>query len=136
MKNVILKIIFAAWIILWAIFAVRELFIKTNMNDYKVLVARSVEGKRSYVTGDELYSFIEFCKKNTPERASYAIVGFDDGAIEKRRAAYYLYPRVEARDGDFLFVYKSPGFAREGYGIFMKLDDMRYILKKDNRKAI
>lgn len=134
MKKNILRVLFIAWVTIWIIFAARELFVKTNLKDYKVLLSRTAEGKRSYVTGDELYSFIEFCKKNTPDGATYSIAGFEDGAIEKRRATYYLYPRKEYKDSDFIFVYKSPGFAREGYMPFMKLDDSRYILKKRTEK--
>lgn len=134
MKKNILKILFIAWIILWIAFLARELFVKANLKDYRALLSRSAEGKRSYVTGDELYGFIEFCRKAVPERASYSLIGIEDGAVEKRRAAYYLYPMTESRDADFLFIYKISNFTRAGYDPFMKLDDSRYILRKRNGK--
>jgi len=129
-KNKILTVLFAVWVAMWVAFTLRELFLKVNLRDYLVLVSRSADGKRSYVTGDELYGFIELCKNATPEDAKYDIIGIEDGSIEKRRLVYYLYPRTESGDPDFIFVYRSPGFGREGYKDFKRFDDSKYILKK------
>ncbi|MBP7056587.1 MAG: hypothetical protein KBB52_07025 [Candidatus Omnitrophica bacterium] len=130
MKNKILAVLFAAWVVMWVAFTLRELFLKVNLRDYMALISRSAEGKRAYVTGEELYGFIESCKNATPEDASYDIAGLEDGSIEKRRLVYYLYPRRETDDADFIFVYRSPGFGRAGYMDFKRFDDSKYILKK------
>lgn len=128
--QLIFKAVFAVWVALWVIFAARDIFFKANFTDYKALILRSPDGKRSYVTGDDLYRFIEFCRKVTPEKSSYRIEGIKEGEIERVRAVYYLYPRTESVDYEYIFVYKSPMFAREGYALYKKLDDGRFILKK------
>ena len=100
--EAILKIIFAVWIALWIGFFARELFMKNNLRDYSALLSRTLEGKHAYVTGDKLYSFLEYCKKNMPEGATYKIIGVEEGSIERRRAVYYLYPNVEGKNPDFV----------------------------------
>ena len=102
MKRNILKIIFVVWIALWAMFFVRELFIKSNMRDYRALLFRSLDGKRSYVMGDKSYDFLKYCMSNMPARATYKMIGIDAGDLDVRRAVYYLYPRLENKDPDFI----------------------------------
>ena len=68
------------------------------------------------------------------EGASYSLDGIEDATIDKPRAADYLYHRIASPDDDFIFVDKSPNFTRQGYVVFMKLDDTRYILKKRTGK--
>ena len=114
MKNNIFKIAFAVWVVLWAWFLVRELFVKDNIDTYRALLQRPLEGKRSYVTGDRLYEFLMSCKSEMPEGASYKIVGLEDGSIEKRRAVYYLYPHLESNGAGYI------------------LDAQKYILKKND----
>jgi hypothetical protein len=58
------------------------------------------------------------------------MIGLEEGALEHRRAVYYLYPNREDAHPDFLLVYNVKGFSREGYGIFRILDSEKYILKK------
>ena len=135
MKNVF-KLIFAAWIIIWALFTVRELVksrTQDSLKDYRVLLSRLSEGKRSYVTGDKFYEFIVFCNKNLTKGASYKWLGVEDLTIEERRATYYLYPHIKKKDGtDFILVYlaNEPPSVFMEYKLFAKLDDSRYILKK------
>lgn len=129
-KNIAFKILFIIWVTLWLVFGVREVFFKTNFNDYKTLMTRSSDGKRSYVTGDELYSFIEFCRASTPESSSYRIEGIKKGELDLRRAVYYLYPRVEKSEPDYILVYKKPGFAFNGYEPYKNIDESKFILKK------
>lgn len=105
MKYGILKIVFAVWVGLWGFFFARELFIKDNLRDYRTLVTRNLEEKHAYVTGERLYDFLNSCKENLPERATYRLDGVEDGSIEKRRAVYYLYPLLESSDPDFILVY-------------------------------
>lgn len=102
MRQNILKIIFIVWVALWIGFFARELFVKKNIQDYSALLSRTLEGKHAYVTGDKLYSFILYCKKNMPDNATYKIVGIDEGSIESRRAVYYLYPAVQSSSPDFI----------------------------------
>ena len=102
MKQTILKILFIVWVVLWIGFLARELFIKNNMRDYSALLSRTLEGKHAYVTGDRLYEFLVYCKKNMPAGMTYKLVGFDAVALESRRAAYYLYPNIQSQDPDFV----------------------------------
>lgn len=130
MKYRILKILFLVWMILWLMFVARELFVKSNIADYRALLSRTLEGKRSYVTGDRLYDFLTFCRKNLPPDAAYELAGVEDGSIEKRRAVYYLYPALESRDPEFILFYDIAGPARGGYEKSASMDGSRYILKK------
>ncbi len=130
MKHKIFPILLCVWIVLWIGFTARELFVKDSVRDYRALLSRTLEGKRSYVTGDRLYEFLMFCKEKAPQGATYAIAGLDDGSIEKRRAAYYLYPLLESREPDLIFVFDKPDAGQAGYGVFAGLDGSRYILKK------
>ena len=114
MRRNIFKIAFFVWAGLWAWFLVRELFVKDNIDTYKALLQRSLEGKRSYVTGDRLYEFLTFCRNKMPERSSYKIVGLEEGSLDKRRAAYYLYPDLETSEPSYI------------------LDAQKYILKKND----
>jgi hypothetical protein len=102
MKQTIIKILFIVWIALWFGFFARELFVKNNIRDYKALFGKTLEGKHAYVTGDALYGFLTYCKTKMPEGSSYKIVGMDDGALESRKAVYYLYPNVRSADPDFI----------------------------------
>ena len=128
MRNNIFKLILAAWIVLWISFAAREIFVKNNLRDYKVLLSRPLDGKRSYVTGDRLYEFLSFCNDKLPSVSSYRWVKADKEDLGRRRATYYLYPHIEKEDSDFILVYDDPGFKDAGYGVFAKLDGQRYIL--------
>ena len=130
MKSRILKIAFLVWIALWISFIARELFAKGNIRDYRVLLSRSLEGKRYYVVGDKLYEFIAFCKKTVPIGSAYHLIGIEDGAVDKIRAIYYLYPNVKRDEPEYIFVYDKPAVKKAGYSLFAKLDDNRYILKK------
>ncbi|MBN2453514.1 MAG: hypothetical protein JXB40_04555 [Candidatus Omnitrophica bacterium] len=96
------KAFFAAWVALWLAFLARELVVKNNIRDYAALLSRDIEGKHAYVTGDKLYAFLDYCKNNIPENGTYSITGMEEGSIERRRAVYYLYPRMESSDPGFI----------------------------------
>lgn len=102
MKHIILKIFFIAWVALWVGFFARELFVKNNIRDYTALLSRTLEGKHAYMTGDKLYGLLAYCKKNMPDGASYKLVGIEQGAVERARAVYYLYPNIESDKPDFI----------------------------------
>ena len=134
MKNKILAVLFLVWVILWAIFVLRELFVKSNIKDYAALASRDLEGKRSYIIGDKLYEFLVFCKKNLPEDATYRFVGVEDGSIEQRRAAYYLYPMLESAAPQYLIVFNKQYIAGKDGESFVALDGMRYVVKMKKGK--
>ena len=130
MKKIMVRVLLVVWVVLWVMFVARELFFKGGLRDYRILIGRDLEGKHAYVTGDDLYGFIAFCRENIPDRATYAFEGFEEGALDTRRATYYLYPRMEKPDPDFICVYMLPDRPRAGYGLFKKRGDTGYILKK------
>lgn len=133
MRNNIFKILFAAWVLIWIFFTLREITIKNNLKDYKVLISRSLEGKRSYVTGDELYEFLTFCNNKLPPNSSYMWTKTDKEDHYRRRSTYYLYPHLEKDNAGFVLVYNEPNFTKAGYIVFAKLDRSKYILiKKEN----
>ena len=130
MKRTIFGIAFGIWVTLWVLFIARELFRKGYYYDYKVLSSRSLEGKRSYVTGDRLYEFLIFSKDQLPYHSSFGLVGVKEDSIDRRRASYYLYPHMERDDPEFLLVYEAIMANRAGYTRFAELDSERYILRK------
>jgi hypothetical protein len=114
-KSAVLKIIFLAWVIVWAFFVARELLVKDNLRDYIALAGRSLEGKRAYVTGEDLYGFLNFCRANVPSGAKVSIAGLEDGSLERRRAVYYLYPLTESPEPEYILAYGKAAAGREGY---------------------
>jgi len=130
MKYTTLKIAFAVWIGLWLFFVARELVIKDNIRDYRALVTRSLEDKHAYITGEDLYCFLKFCKANLPGRATYRLIGVEGDSIEKRRAVYYLYPLLESGDPDFILVYGSCIAKEAGYMMVAGLGESGCIMQK------
>ena len=132
MIKVILRLAFIVWIALWAFFTFREMFLKSSFRDYKILLSRSLEGKRAYVAGDRLYEFITFCEGTLPQEATYDLMISIEGDIEiaKMRAVYYLYPRIKKERADFILVCDAANIQKDEYEMFGRLDETRYILKK------
>ena len=130
MGRIIVRIILAVWIVIWAIFLVRPLFKKDLIRDYSNLSRLSTEGRAAYVTGPRLYGFIKVFNQFMPKQASYRIVGIEKDSLEHRRARYYLYPNVEKEDPEFILVYGTKDFEQKDYKIFKMLDLDRYILRK------
>jgi hypothetical protein len=133
MKKKYLILFLILWAGLWIFLIARNLFIKGIPRSYKMLLSRSFEGKRSYVAGDSLYEFLNFCNDNMPEGAGYKLLGVDDESIERRRAVYYLYPHLEGKDLDFILVYNKPKADTaelKGYYLYRSLDEDRYMMKK------
>ena len=128
----ILKIGFVIWVILWPMFILRELFVKGYFYDYKALISRPLEGKRAYVTGEDFYSFLMFCRRTLRPDAKFTWIGVKKDSIDKRRGEYYLYPRLEEPDNaEFVLVYNEPHAVRNGYAVFAEKDSNSYILKKE-----
>jgi len=129
-RRIVVRIILAAWVIIWAIFLVRPLFKKDLIRDYSNLSRLSAEGKRAYVTGPKLYEFIGVCNQSMPKPSSYEVIGIEKDSLEHRRLRYYLYPNVEKKEPAFLLVYGIKDYERKGYKIFKILDLERYILRR------
>jgi hypothetical protein len=129
-KKIVVRIVLAAWVILWAIFLIRPIFKKDLIRDYSNLSKLSTEGKRVYVTGSKLHEFIRVCNQSMPRSASYEIVGIEKNSLEHRRVRYYLYPNIEKEEPEFILVYGTKNYGREGYKIFKILDLDRYILRR------
>lgn len=129
-QRTIFKVLFFIWTFIWINFILRDLIGHKHFRDYKTLLARDEEGKRSYVYGDCLFEFLRFCKNKLPEKAKYDLVGMKEFSIAKVRSVYFLYPHLKTDDADFLLVYEEPGYERDGYKTFDKLDNARFILKK------
>lgn len=87
---------------MWIGFFARDLFVKNNIRDYKALLSRDLDGKHSYVTGDRLYAFIKDCRSRMTPSSTYKITGVEEGELDCRRAIYYLYPNVRAKEPDFI----------------------------------
>jgi hypothetical protein len=129
-RRIIVRIILAAWVIVWAIFLIRPFFKKDLIRDYSNLYRLSTEGKKAYVTGPRLYEFISVCNQSMPGSASYEIVGIEKNSLEHRRARYYLYPNVEKEDPEFILVYGTKNYERKGYKTLKILDMGGYILRR------
>lgn len=103
--KIILRITLAVWVIIWVIFLIRPAIKKNILSEYAHLGRLSTEEKRAYVTGEELYSFIRFCKGSLKEPSTYEVMGIEKDSIEHRRFKYYLYPDIETKDPEFTLVY-------------------------------
>ena len=128
-KN-IFRIILIIWVILWVNFIARDLFRKGYIRDYRALIKRDAEGKRSYTYGDRFYEFLKFAKSTIQGKSDYEFVGVDDGSLASRRGIYYLYPCLKKEGPEYLLVYNVPGYRRDGFSLYAKLDNERFILKK------
>lgn len=133
MNKKIFAILFLVWVLIWAHFIIRELFFKGGAAEYGSLISRSLDGKRSYVTGDSLYEFVRFSTHVLPEGASYEWAGSEEGSLDKRRAVYYLYPLMESKGAEYFLGYKTPRPTGGDYEIFAGLDADRYILRKKSK---
>jgi hypothetical protein len=90
-----------------------------------------LEAKRAFVTGAELYGFIQFCKAALPARAGVAIEGIEDGSIERRRAVYYLYPLTESPDPDYILHFGPSRPSRAGYAVLAEAPGEGAILARE-----
>ena len=118
------------WIAIWVNFITRDLFVKGYFKEYKTLALKDSQGKASFTYGKRLFDFLNFCKENLPQSAGYDFIGIKEPTIAGRRAIYYLYPHVKNRNARFLLVFEKPGFKRNGFKLFKKLDSSRFILKR------
>jgi len=123
-------LLFAAWVIIWINFLIRDLTKGGYLKAYKILLSRDAEGKKSYTYGDRLFEFLTFCEKSLPAGAAYDLAGVDESSVDFRRAIYYLYPHFKEENASYILVFDKPGYAKDGYSPFKELDSSRFILKK------
>ena len=123
------SILVIVWIVLWVNFMMRDLIKRGDLHDYKALIARDANGKKSYTYGDYSFEFLNFCKNTLPKSADYNFIGIEEFSLSQRRAIYYLYPHIKKQKADFLLVFNKPGFKRKGYVLYKKLDNSRFILR-------
>lgn len=132
-SKILFKIIFLAWVAIWLLFLLRGL-VKGEAGDYKNLLGRTLEEKRAYVTGEEFYEFIHFCKKIIPKDSDYTVEADYDASLDYFRFAYYMYPALrDLYDPEYIVCYKVK-FAKKGYDVITSLSDNKYVLKKRLKK--
>ena len=110
-----LKAVFAIWIILWILFLVRE----DKDGQYGSLLymySSEYPDKVRFLTGDENYGLISFCRENIPEGSSYSISGFEKFSIDEMRFRYYLWPlRNEVENPEYMILLGDSSTAVPGY---------------------
>ena len=126
----LIKICFIVWIVLWGVF-----FFKENKDgeyrDFFNLAERDLEGKRAYLVGEDLYSFLVFAGKNLPSGAKYKFEGLPDFSIEEFRSMYYLVPFKPVESGyDHILVYGNKEYVEEGFVKIAEYSKDKYILRK------
>ena len=131
--KLIFKIIFLAWTAIWLLFLVRGLA-KGEARDYRNLFGKGLEEKHAYVTGEEFYKFIVFCKNVIPKGSDYTVEASYDETMDYYRFAYYVYPLLrDLDDPEYIVCYKV-NFSKEGYEPAAHLEGDKYILKKVKRR--
>lgn len=94
------KVIFAIWVFLWIFFLARG-FAKGGLEKYIMFFCSARDEKYSYILGKDLNGFLNLCRDRIPENGTYKIEGTLD-EHNRFRLVYYLYPRKENRDPDYL----------------------------------
>jgi len=132
-SKVIFKIVFISWVIIWLIFLIRG-FAKGELKDYKFLWGKTLEEKRAYVTGEEFYKFILFCKRIIPEDSDYTVFANYDATMDYYRFAYYIYPSLRnLYNPEYVACYKV-NVSRPGYEYVASLGEDKYVLRKIKRQ--
>ncbi len=126
----IIKIILVIWCVLWLNFIARDLYKKGLLGEYKILAQNDAEGKRAHTYGERFYEFLKFAKDYMPRETFYDFAGKDDFSLEMRRGVYYLYPGVKTKHPVYILVYDRPGYLKDGFEYFAKLDNGRFMLKR------
>lgn len=130
-KNFTFKFFLVLWVVLWIWFNIRPFLKKDLSCKYKKLIAAtSYEEKKKIITGSQLYEFILFVEKELPQQATYQMVGLE-GSIHSARVVYFLYPRIVKKNPEYLIYYNERSFFSENYSPYKKLDDHRFIMRKN-----
>ncbi|OGW75394.1 MAG: hypothetical protein A2Z72_03000 [Omnitrophica bacterium RBG_13_46_9] len=126
-----LEVIITVWIILWVNFMGRDLYRKKYLDEYRILVKCTSEEKRARTYGEHFYEFLRFAKTHVPGSASYGFAGVEDFSLASRRGIYYLYPCLKKQNPDYVLAYGIPGFEKDGFSVYARLDNTRFILKRE-----
>ncbi len=132
-KKTVLKIIFTVWLILWALFLLRE----DKDGQYGSLAFMyahdSNEGMR-HLYGEGLYDLASYCAKNMREGSNYNMMGFGRFSIDEVRARYLLWPlrRVD-RDADYIVMRGTAGDV-PGYELSGKAGDGTLWIKRSVKR--
>jgi len=126
-KIIIISGFLAAWIVLWVVFTAR--FIKQDLKLYEQVKNMTLDEKHSYILGEDVYSFLLFCKNKIPERANFMLEA-DLNVYKTSRFIYYMYPMHLAENADFIVVYKRDRFKNRSYTRFAVYDDSSYIMRR------
>ncbi len=95
------------WFAVGAYFQFYQLQNQHQAQKLRRLSGVDLAGKHEIILGPELYRFLTFCQKELPPYATYQLSGLEKGSIEDVRFRYYLYPRVQKPNGEFLLYYHS-----------------------------
>jgi len=133
-KGRVLLIIFSIiWFFWGAYLVVKD--IPQSLERGKLSLALNLEGRRDYVLGGDLYSFIKFAEKNIPEDKTINVIfrGDEFGAqLFYYRVYYYLYPRQFAKNADYFLSYNlSLAEIPAGYKPAAEFDARKYLLIKE-----
>ncbi len=123
-------ILLCIWIVLWVNFIARDLYKAKRMHEYKELVTANADQKHGLTYGERFYEFLKFSRENLPENSYYDFTGVEELSLAWRRGVYFLYPRLLKDGAEYILVYDKSFYSENGYKVFAKLDEKRYILKK------
>ncbi len=100
MRSRLWKIVFAVWLFMWVLFIVRGL-VKGDYVKLKKLIRATHTEKLEYIMGEKLTRFLDILKNNIPSESTFVLEG-SLSEHDKLRLAYYLYPRIESPNPDYL----------------------------------
>jgi hypothetical protein len=130
--KTILRGIFITWLVLWAVFLVRQ----SKRGQYAELAyfyTNDYSSRVGYLLGDDLADIVVFCLENIPPGSTYDIRGFERFSIKEVRARYYLWPLFRTEeDPDFIIVYGSAEYVEDGYREFRSFDGMGKIYVRED----
>ncbi len=127
----IFAVIFAAWIVIWFNYYLRDMTKGKYFKEYGVLLSRDEDGRKSRIYGDRLFGMLRLAERNLAEDVSYEMVGVDEASVDYRRAIYYLAPRtITDGQAQYVLVFNKPGYVRDGYTLYRELDDSNYVMKR------
>lgn len=136
-RKLLFKIFLAIWLAVWFhTLVIKPQSHRKRYQQYANLWGLTHEEKIEYLIGPALYEFIQFCQEQLPEKSHYRMEGLHMNHIGHIRLVYYLYPHLEYRVSqpgnppDYILVFNQRDHREEGYSLFQKLDDERYILKR------
>ena len=130
-KSVVLRLIIIAWVMTWAGLLIHG----KKDRQYKALAylyTHAPEERLRYVTGERLSDFIDFCRENLPEDATYRLWCFGNLSLDEVRARYELWPLKRVKDNaDFILSFEDKGEVLEGYKEYKRFDGNGLIMIRE-----